>query len=42
MKIDVVKERLIKYFGYNEQSTTDVLNYVESILFARGDAKTEE
>ena len=40
-KIDVVKQRLIKYFGYNETSATDVLNYVASI-FARGDAKTEE
>ncbi|MFH1417094.1 MAG: serine protein kinase [Planctomycetota bacterium] len=40
-KIDVVKQRLIKYFGYNEASATDVLNYVASI-FARGDAKTEE
>jgi serine protein kinase len=37
-KIDVVKQRLIKQFGYNEQSATDVLNYVASI-FARGDAK---
>ncbi len=36
-KIDVVKSRLIKNFGYNEQSATDVLNYVASI-FARGDA----
>jgi serine protein kinase len=27
---------LIKNFGYNEQSATDVLNYVASI-FARGD-----
>lgn len=35
-KIDVVKSRLIKNFGYNEQSATDVLNYVASI-FARGD-----
>src|SRR5919204_693084 len=35
-KIDVVKQRLIKYFGYNETSATDVLNYVASI-FARGD-----
>ena len=34
-KIDVVKQRLIKYFGYNETSATDVLNYVASI-FARG------
>ncbi len=40
-KIDVVKQRLIKYFGYNEASATDVLNYVASI-FARGDAKAEE
>jgi len=40
-KIDVVKQRLIKSFGYNEQSATDVLNYVASI-FARGDAKTED
>jgi len=37
-KIDVVKSRLIKNFGYNEQSATDVLNYVASI-FARGDAE---
>jgi serine protein kinase len=40
-KIDVVKQRLIKYFGYNEISATDVLNYVASI-FARGDSKQEE
>src|SRR6266850_826101 len=40
-KIDVVKQRLIKYFGYNETSATDVLNYVASI-FARGDTKSEE
>ena len=39
-KIDVVKQRLIKYFGYNEVSATDVLNYVASI-FARGDAKND-
>jgi len=37
-KIDVVKQRLIKQFGYNETSATDVLNYVASI-FARGDSK---
>jgi len=36
-KIDVVKQRLIDRFGYDEQSATDVLNYVASI-FARGDA----
>jgi len=40
-KIDVVKQRLIKYFGYNETSATDVLNYVASI-FARGDAKQKD
>src|SRR5437867_2725028 len=37
-KIDVVKNRLIKNFGYDEVSATDVLNYVASI-FARGDTK---
>lgn len=37
-KIDVVKERMKRNFGYNEESATDVLNYVASI-FARGDAK---
>ena len=37
-KIDVVKQRLIKQFGYNDVSATDVLNYVASI-FARGDSK---
>lgn len=37
-KIDIVKARLIKYFGYNEESATDVLTYVASI-FARGDVK---
>ncbi|RMF61618.1 MAG: serine protein kinase [Calditrichaeota bacterium] len=35
-KIDIVKARLIKDFGYDEHSATDVLNYVASI-FARGD-----
>ncbi|MCC6678000.1 MAG: serine protein kinase [Phycisphaerales bacterium] len=39
-KIDVVKQRLIKNFGYNETSATDVLNYVASI-FARGDKKSK-
>ncbi|MCK4871532.1 MAG: hypothetical protein KAS72_02290 [Phycisphaerales bacterium] len=39
-KIDIVKQRLIKQFGYNDQSATDVLNYVASI-FARGDVKSE-
>ncbi|OGQ06539.1 MAG: serine protein kinase [Deltaproteobacteria bacterium RIFCSPLOWO2_12_FULL_40_28] len=37
-KIDVVKARLIKNYGYNDESATDVLNYVASI-FARGDIK---
>ena len=37
-KIDIVKQRLIKNYGYNEESATDVLNFVASI-FARGDAK---
>src|ERR1700719_1464519 len=35
-KIDVVKSRLIKTFGYDEICSTDVLNFVASI-FARGD-----
>ncbi|MFQ5506469.1 MAG: PrkA family serine protein kinase, partial [Planctomycetota bacterium] len=39
-KIEVVKSRLIRDFGYDEISATDVLNYVASI-FARGDAKTD-
>ncbi|MFO0910823.1 MAG: serine protein kinase [Isosphaeraceae bacterium] len=37
-KIDIVKGRLIKYYGYDEDSATDVLNYVASI-FARGDVR---
>ena len=37
-KIDIVKARLIKNYGYDEISATDVLNYVASI-FARGDVK---
>ncbi len=39
-KIDVVKGRLIRDYGYDEESATDVLQYVASI-FARGDAKQE-
>ena len=35
-KIDLVKKRLIDMFGYNQQSATDVLDYISSI-FARGD-----
>ncbi|CAG0997390.1 hypothetical protein PLCT2_02845 [Planctomycetaceae bacterium] len=37
-KIDVVKQRLIEKYGYNETSATDLLNFVASI-FARGDTK---
>jgi serine protein kinase len=37
-KIDVVKQRLIRDYGYDDESATDVLNYVASI-FARGDTK---
>ncbi|MEB2310220.1 MAG: serine protein kinase [Sorangiineae bacterium] len=37
-KIDIIKARLMRYFGYNEVSATDVLNFVASI-FARGDTK---
>jgi serine protein kinase len=40
-KIDVVKSRLIRDYGYDEISAKDVLNYVASI-FARGDAKAEQ
>lgn len=40
-KIDVVKTRLIRDFGYNEHSASDVLNYVASI-FARGDTQRKQ
>jgi serine protein kinase len=36
-KIDIVKSRLVRYYGYTEESASDVLHYVASI-FARGDA----
>jgi serine protein kinase len=39
-KIDIVKTRLIKDFGYDEISAIDVLHYVASI-FARGDLKNK-
>ncbi|HVK62562.1 MAG TPA: hypothetical protein VM432_13470 [Bdellovibrionales bacterium] len=39
-KIEIVKTRLIKDFGYDEISATDVLHYVASI-FARGDVKKQ-
>ncbi|MBS1251857.1 MAG: hypothetical protein MAG451_00891 [Anaerolineales bacterium] len=37
-KIDVVKSRMIKNYGYCQVCATDVLNYVASI-FARGDVR---
>jgi len=37
-KIDIVKDRMMKSYGYCEICSTDVLNFVASI-FARGDAK---
>ena len=37
-KIDLVKDRMMKNYGYCETCSTDVLNFVASI-FARGDAK---
>lgn len=40
-KIDIVKTRLIKDFGYDDVSATDVLHYVASI-FARGDVKDKK
>jgi serine protein kinase len=40
-KIDVVKSRLIRDYGYCEICATDVLNFVASI-FARGDVKEQE
>jgi len=40
-KIDTIKSRLIKDYGYNEQSATDVLDYVSSIS-ARGDVEDDE
>ena len=40
-KIDAVKTRLIKDFGYNERSATDVLDFVGGI-FARGDLAEDE
>ena len=37
-KIDIIKSRMMKYFGYNEVSARDVLDSVASI-YARGDVK---
>lgn len=39
-KIDVVKQRLIRDCGYDEESATDVLQFVASI-FARGDVRDD-
>lgn len=40
-KIDAIKTRLIKNFGYNERSATDVLEYVSSI-FASGSDNNDD
>ncbi len=40
-KIDVIKARLIREYGYCEVCATDILTYVASI-FARGDIKERE
>ena len=39
-KIDIVKQRMIRNYGYSEESATDVLTFVASI-FARGDSKSD-
>ena len=39
-KIDIVKQRLIEQYGYDDQSATDVLTFVASI-FARGEPKEQ-
>jgi serine protein kinase len=39
-KIEVVKQRLVRDFGYTDESASDVLQYVASI-FARGDTRGE-
>ena len=40
-KIDAIQARLVKHYGYNEKSATDVLQYVAQI-FARGDVGDDE
>lgn len=40
-KIDALKTRLIKQYGYNDRSATDVLDFVGGI-FARGDLADDE
>ena len=39
-RIEIVKSRLIKDFGYDDQSASDILTYVSSI-FARSESKEE-
>jgi serine protein kinase len=39
-KIEVVKQRLIRDYGYDNASASDVLTYVASI-FARGEMKAD-
>ncbi|MFV1964596.1 MAG: PrkA family serine protein kinase [Pirellulaceae bacterium] len=39
-KIDIVKSRLVRDCGYDDESATDVLNFVASI-FARGDVRDD-
>lgn len=40
-RLDMVRQRLIKHFGYNEESATDTLEFVASI-FAKGDSKNKK
>ena len=40
-KITVIRERLIRQFGYDEVSADEVLQHVAG-LFARGEAKSTE
>ena len=40
-KIDIVKNRLVRGYGYCESCASDVLHFVASI-FARGDVKNQE
>ncbi len=39
-KIDAIKTRLVQQYGYNDESATDVLEYVSGI-FARGDVNND-
>jgi len=40
-KIDAIKTRLVKQYGYNDRSATDVLEFVGSI-FSRGDTAEDD